>query len=207
MLWPLRAGGRSEEPRSGSARSTTTSGSDTARVKPFPHSTRLHSARMSSAHRPTWAPAVGKESRGATRILLTRDIASQTRLKFRQVSGTPPFSSSWTASPACHLLCVRPLSVSMANSPRAFSCPASPPDHAQTTRPLRLLAPSTRLSARSRQQGRPLPAGPQARAPDGRARSGLAEGGRPSRVRLGPFAPASPKRSTGREREGGRGGS
>ena len=49
---------------------------------------------MSSAHRPTWAPAVGKESRGGTKILLSRDIASHTKLKFRQVSQTP-YNLDW----------------------------------------------------------------------------------------------------------------
>ncbi|KAK4704419.1 protein CWC15, partial [Phenoliferia sp. Uapishka_3] len=39
---------------------------------------------MSSAHRPTWEPAQGKDSRGASRIYSSRDIAAHTRLKFRQ---------------------------------------------------------------------------------------------------------------------------
>ncbi|GAA5824115.1 hypothetical protein JCM3770_003788 [Rhodotorula araucariae] len=39
---------------------------------------------MSSAHRPTWAPAQGKEGRQGTRSFSARDLASHTRLKFRQ---------------------------------------------------------------------------------------------------------------------------
>ena len=40
---------------------------------------------MSSAHRPTWAPAQGKEGRQNSRSFSARDLASHTRLKFRQV--------------------------------------------------------------------------------------------------------------------------
>ncbi|KAK4050468.1 complexed with cef1p [Microbotryomycetes sp. JL201] len=39
---------------------------------------------MSSAHRPTWDPAQGKAARGNSRIYSVRDMASHTRLKFRQ---------------------------------------------------------------------------------------------------------------------------
>ncbi|GAA5837447.1 hypothetical protein JCM9279_005692 [Rhodotorula babjevae] len=39
---------------------------------------------MSSAHRPTWAPAQGKEGRQNSRSFSARDLASHTRLKFRQ---------------------------------------------------------------------------------------------------------------------------
>ncbi|TNY19563.1 Pre-mRNA-splicing factor Cwf15/Cwc15 [Rhodotorula diobovata] len=39
---------------------------------------------MSSAHRPTWAPAQGKEGRQNSRSYSARDLASHTRLKFRQ---------------------------------------------------------------------------------------------------------------------------
>lgn len=41
---------------------------------------------MSSAHRPTWDPAQGKDTRSNSRIYSSRDIAAHTRLKFRQVS-------------------------------------------------------------------------------------------------------------------------
>lgn len=43
----------------------------------------LNSA-MSTAHRPTWNPAVGKEVKGGSRQFSTRDVASHTKLKFRQ---------------------------------------------------------------------------------------------------------------------------
>lgn len=39
---------------------------------------------MSSAHRPTWAPAQGKEGRQNSRSFSARDIAAHTKLKFRQ---------------------------------------------------------------------------------------------------------------------------
>ncbi|KAM0753182.1 Cwf15/Cwc15 cell cycle control protein [Meredithblackwellia eburnea MCA 4105] len=39
---------------------------------------------MSSAHRPTWDPAQGKDSRSNSRIVFSRDIAAHTKLKFRQ---------------------------------------------------------------------------------------------------------------------------
>ncbi|GJN92187.1 hypothetical protein Rhopal_005217-T1 [Rhodotorula paludigena] len=39
---------------------------------------------MSSAHRPTWTPAQGKEGRQNSRSYSSRDLASHTRLKFRQ---------------------------------------------------------------------------------------------------------------------------
>ncbi|KIM21370.1 hypothetical protein M408DRAFT_333503 [Serendipita vermifera MAFF 305830] len=39
---------------------------------------------MSTAHRPTWTPAVGKEVKGGSRQFSTRDVASHTKLKFRQ---------------------------------------------------------------------------------------------------------------------------
>ncbi|BGO99199.1 complexed with cef1p [Rhodotorula toruloides] len=41
---------------------------------------------MSSAHRPTWAPAQGKEGRQNSRSFSARDIAGHTKLKFRQPS-------------------------------------------------------------------------------------------------------------------------
>ncbi|KAM0793675.1 hypothetical protein ACM66B_001104 [Microbotryomycetes sp. NB124-2] len=43
---------------------------------------------MSSAHRPTWDPAQGKAARGNSRIYSVRDMASHTRLKFRQPGQT-----------------------------------------------------------------------------------------------------------------------
>ncbi|GAA5823428.1 hypothetical protein JCM5353_002144 [Sporobolomyces roseus] len=39
---------------------------------------------MSSAHRPTWAPAQGKEGLQNSKVYSSRDIAAHTRLKFRQ---------------------------------------------------------------------------------------------------------------------------
>ncbi|KAG8807435.1 hypothetical protein FRC17_004461 [Serendipita sp. 399] len=39
---------------------------------------------MSTAHRPTWNPAVGKEVKSGSRQFSTRDVASHTKLKFRQ---------------------------------------------------------------------------------------------------------------------------
>ncbi|ORY80285.1 Pre-mRNA-splicing factor Cwf15/Cwc15 [Leucosporidium creatinivorum] len=39
---------------------------------------------MSSAHRPTWDPAQGKDTRGNSKIYSSRDLAAHTRLKFRQ---------------------------------------------------------------------------------------------------------------------------
>jgi len=39
---------------------------------------------MSTAHRPTWTPAQGKETRGNSRQYSARDIAGHTKLKFRQ---------------------------------------------------------------------------------------------------------------------------
>ncbi|GAA5972674.1 hypothetical protein JCM11641_002968 [Rhodosporidiobolus odoratus] len=39
---------------------------------------------MSSAHRPTWAPAQGKEGRQNSKVYSARDLAAQTKLKFRQ---------------------------------------------------------------------------------------------------------------------------
>lgn len=43
---------------------------------------------MSSAHRPTWDPAQGKDTRGNSKIYSSRDLAAHTRLKFRQVSSS-----------------------------------------------------------------------------------------------------------------------
>ncbi|GAA6059609.1 hypothetical protein JCM10212_005108 [Sporobolomyces blumeae] len=40
---------------------------------------------MSSAHRPTWAPAQGKEGRQNSKVYSSRDLAAHTKLKFRQV--------------------------------------------------------------------------------------------------------------------------
>ncbi|GAA6035948.1 hypothetical protein JCM8097_005180 [Rhodosporidiobolus ruineniae] len=39
---------------------------------------------MSSAHRPTWTPAQGKEGRNNSKSYSSRDLASHTKLKFRQ---------------------------------------------------------------------------------------------------------------------------
>ncbi|PLW18380.1 hypothetical protein PCANC_08855 [Puccinia coronata f. sp. avenae] len=39
---------------------------------------------MSSAHRPTWAPAMGKDARINTKQYSSRDIAAHTKLKYRQ---------------------------------------------------------------------------------------------------------------------------
>jgi len=39
---------------------------------------------MSSAHRPTWAPAQGKEGLQNSKVYSSRDIAAHTKLKFRQ---------------------------------------------------------------------------------------------------------------------------
>ncbi|SCV68615.1 BQ2448_736 [Microbotryum intermedium] len=39
---------------------------------------------MSTAHRPTWDPAQGKDSRLNSRVYSSRDLAAHTRLKFRQ---------------------------------------------------------------------------------------------------------------------------
>lgn len=39
---------------------------------------------MSTAHRPTWAPAQGKEGRQNSRSYSSRDLAAHTKLKFRQ---------------------------------------------------------------------------------------------------------------------------
>lgn len=39
---------------------------------------------MSSAHRPTWAPAQGKEGRQNSKVYSSRDLAAHTKLKFRQ---------------------------------------------------------------------------------------------------------------------------
>lgn len=39
---------------------------------------------MSTAHRPTWDPAQAKEVKGGSRLLSARDVASHTKLKFRQ---------------------------------------------------------------------------------------------------------------------------
>ncbi|KAG0148415.1 hypothetical protein CROQUDRAFT_90340 [Cronartium quercuum f. sp. fusiforme G11] len=39
---------------------------------------------MSSAHRPTWTPAMGKDARLNTKQYSSRDIAGHTKLKFRQ---------------------------------------------------------------------------------------------------------------------------
>ncbi|KZO92285.1 Cwf15/Cwc15 cell cycle control protein [Calocera viscosa TUFC12733] len=39
---------------------------------------------MSTAHRPTWTPAQGKNARGNTRQFSARDMAAHTKLKFRQ---------------------------------------------------------------------------------------------------------------------------
>jgi len=43
---------------------------------------------MSTAHRPTWDPAQAKEVKGGTRQYSVRDMASQTKLKFRQPGQT-----------------------------------------------------------------------------------------------------------------------
>lgn len=39
---------------------------------------------MSTAHRPTWTPAQGRETRGRTQQYSSRDMAAHTRLKFRK---------------------------------------------------------------------------------------------------------------------------
>ncbi|GAA6014877.1 hypothetical protein JCM11491_002146 [Sporobolomyces phaffii] len=39
---------------------------------------------MSSAHRPTWAPAQGKEGRQNSKVFSSRDLSAHTKLKFRQ---------------------------------------------------------------------------------------------------------------------------
>ncbi|GAA5896260.1 spliceosome-associated CWC15 family protein [Sporobolomyces salmoneus] len=39
---------------------------------------------MSSAHRPTWAPAQGKEGRQNSKVYSSRDLSAHTKLKFRQ---------------------------------------------------------------------------------------------------------------------------
>ncbi|PAV23063.1 Cwf15 Cwc15 cell cycle control [Pyrrhoderma noxium] len=39
---------------------------------------------MSTAHRPTWDPAQAKEVKGGSRLFSARDVASHTKLKFRQ---------------------------------------------------------------------------------------------------------------------------
>ncbi|GAA94947.1 uncharacterized protein L969DRAFT_25787 [Mixia osmundae IAM 14324] len=41
---------------------------------------------MSTAHRPTWTPAQGKEARANSRQVSVRQMASHTRLKFRQAN-------------------------------------------------------------------------------------------------------------------------
>jgi len=43
---------------------------------------------MSTAHRPTWNPAQGKEVKSGSRQFSARDVASQTKLKFRQPGQT-----------------------------------------------------------------------------------------------------------------------
>ncbi|KAF8608361.1 Cwf15/Cwc15 cell cycle control protein [Ceratobasidium sp. AG-I] len=43
---------------------------------------------MSTAHRPTWDPAQAKEVKGGSRQYSSRDMASQTKLKFRQPGQT-----------------------------------------------------------------------------------------------------------------------
>lgn len=43
---------------------------------------------MSSAHRPTWAPAQGKEGRQNSKSYSARDLSGHTKLKFRQVRFT-----------------------------------------------------------------------------------------------------------------------
>jgi len=43
---------------------------------------------MSTAHRPTWDPAQAKEVKGGSRQFSVRDMASQTKLKFRQPGQT-----------------------------------------------------------------------------------------------------------------------
>lgn len=42
------------------------------------------SENMSSAHRPTWAPAQGKEGRQNSKVYSSRDLSAHTKLKFRQ---------------------------------------------------------------------------------------------------------------------------
>ncbi|KAF4620287.1 hypothetical protein D9613_000927 [Agrocybe pediades] len=43
---------------------------------------------MSTAHRPTWDPAQAKDVKGGSRQFSVRDMASHTKLKFRQVGQT-----------------------------------------------------------------------------------------------------------------------
>ncbi|KAF8309079.1 Cwf15/Cwc15 cell cycle control protein [Clavulina sp. PMI_390] len=43
---------------------------------------------MSTAHRPTWDPAQARDVKGGSRQYSTRDMASQTKLKFRQAGQT-----------------------------------------------------------------------------------------------------------------------
>ncbi|CAE6472004.1 unnamed protein product [Rhizoctonia solani] len=43
---------------------------------------------MSTAHRPTWDPAQAKDVKGGSRQYSSRDMASQTKLKFRQAGQT-----------------------------------------------------------------------------------------------------------------------
>nr|WGL47551.1 pre-mRNA-splicing factor cwc15 [Flammulina filiformis] len=43
---------------------------------------------MSTAHRPTWDPAQARDVKGASRQFSVRDMASHTKLKFRQVGQT-----------------------------------------------------------------------------------------------------------------------
>ena len=59
--------------------------SPSTRTSATPHCPRSQPHNMSSAHRPTWAPAQGKEGRQNSRSFSARDLASHTRLKFRQV--------------------------------------------------------------------------------------------------------------------------
>ncbi|KAL7418143.1 Pre-mRNA-splicing factor Cwf15/Cwc15, partial [Mrakia frigida] len=43
---------------------------------------------MSNAHRPTWAPAMGRESKGNSKQFSNKDLATHTKLKFRQPGQT-----------------------------------------------------------------------------------------------------------------------
>lgn len=49
------------------------------------HHTPSHRTKMSTAHRPTWDPAQGKDIKTGSRQFSARDMASQTKLKFRYV--------------------------------------------------------------------------------------------------------------------------
>ncbi|KAI8450685.1 Pre-mRNA-splicing factor Cwf15/Cwc15 [Phakopsora pachyrhizi] len=50
---------------------------------------------MSSAHRPTWTPEMGKDSRMNTKQYSSRDIAAHTNLKFRKAYQNSRSDLSW----------------------------------------------------------------------------------------------------------------